>query len=476
MLNNGITCCVVFCCFAVAGVCIVDVGVAAIAIDSQRVAVLLEDIACFSIACTTNEACNFTASESVFFPLFITIGVTIFFISPGCTVGQSQINGTTIAICFFFISKVLISNAVPSRIFGSQLEVNNGFFAVAGKSFILSLLAEDACITFKSNSFALVTYINGTQSCTNSMVSIALFITVIHNFDISCTQSYSSTICCYSTGAVSCNGSLAINNYAGTCTVSVDTGNVSPGGFTQSSSVFAIDNIFNSPLVAVLSHGQVSMQLDFGIAVSVNAIYVIIAMSFDNSIAVNSYCSLFTSAVNVDSCYAACADHWVTIAQYTGIGIVNINIQSACSNCCCAACNAVIDAAQRNSVIQNTCIRVRRNSLAVQSYFQLQSLILSLNHQILNVLAILYSCTADDKTGIPVRILFLKGHLVNLNGCIFSKYIGAVVLLYAAICTLFLTADKIGENVLGITLVRTGTILFSSTLTGILIKFNGIRF
>ncbi|WP_293389685.1 hypothetical protein [Phascolarctobacterium sp.] len=67
MLNNGITCCVVFCCFAVAGVCIVDVGVAAIAIDSQRVAVLLEDIACFSIACTAYAVSDFAAGE-LYFP------------------------------------------------------------------------------------------------------------------------------------------------------------------------------------------------------------------------------------------------------------------------------------------------------------------------------------------------------------------------------------------------------------------------
>ena len=132
------------------------------------------------------------------------------------------------------------------------------------------------------------------------MVVVPFFIAVIY-FNISSTQIYSTTIYCYNTGAVSCNSSLAVNSYTCTCTVSVDAGNISPGCFTKSSRHIAIDNVFNSPFVAVLRHGQVAVQLDFGIAVSINTINIVMAMSLNSDIAVNNYCSLLTSAVCIDA-------------------------------------------------------------------------------------------------------------------------------------------------------------------------------
>ena len=45
-----------------------NVGIAAVVVDGQAVSILLEDVACFSIACTANEVSDFTAGEFIFFP------------------------------------------------------------------------------------------------------------------------------------------------------------------------------------------------------------------------------------------------------------------------------------------------------------------------------------------------------------------------------------------------------------------------
>ena len=88
-LDNGIACCVVFCCFTVAGMSVENVGVAAVVADSQAAAVLLEDIACFGI--------SFTADKLVQAAAMITI-IALAFIGPLRTVGKQHIcfTGTVI--------------------------------------------------------------------------------------------------------------------------------------------------------------------------------------------------------------------------------------------------------------------------------------------------------------------------------------------------------------------------------------------
>ena len=317
---------------------------------------------------------------------------------------------------------MFVCNAGPCGIFGGQLQVDNRFLAVARK--FLALFAEETYITLNGNSLALAANINSTKSCAQSMEAIACLVAVILNLDIGSAQVNSCTVCCDGTGAVSCDSSLAVNGYACTCAVSVDAGNISPGGFTQSSSVLSFDNVIKSPLFAVLSHGQIAMQLNFGITVSVNAVNIVIAMSLNSGIAGNLYNSLLACALSINADCAAFADQRVAAAGLTAVGIINVDIQGADSNCCCATSNAVVDAAQRNSVVQNTCIRIRRNSLAVQSYVQLQSLVCSIDYQIFNACGILYSRTADDEGAFPIRIFFLMGHLVDVNACVLGKYIG----------------------------------------------------
>ena len=475
VLDNGVASLVVLSSFAIAFMRIVNLGVAAVIVDGQAVAILLEDVARFGIACAAYEVSDFAAVKLVFLPFGIAIGVTVFFVSPGSTIGQSQVHGTAQA-CIFFCIEMFVCNAGPCGILSGQLQVNNRFLAVARK--FLALFAEEACITLNGYSLTFAAYINGTQSCAQSMEAIASFVTVVFNFDISCAQVNGCAICCNHTGAVSCDSGLAVNSYVCTYAVSVDAGNVSPGGFAQSSGVLAFDNVINSPVFAVLSHGQIAMQLNFGIAVSVNAVNIVIAVSLNSGVAGNLYHSLLACALSIDADCATFANHRVTAAGLAAVGIVDIDIQSACSNVCCAACNAVVDTAQRNSVVQNTCVFIRRNSLVVQSHVQLQSLVLSLNHQIFHTCSILYSCATDDEGACPVRIGFLMSHLVNVNACILGKYIGVIILLYAIVCTLLFTADKISKGILAVVPARTRiySILFSSSLTGIFIEFNGIGF
>ena len=367
---------------------------------------------------------------------------------------------------------MFVCDAGPCGIFGGQLQVDNRFLAVARK--FLALFAEETCITLNGNGLALAAYVNSTQCSAQGMEAIAVLAAVVLDFDVGSAQVNSCTVCCYNTGAMSCDSSLAVNGYVCTCAVSVDAGNVSPGGFTQSSGVLAFDNVINSPVFAVLSHGQIAMQLNFGIAVSVNAVNIVIAVSLNSGVAGNLYHSLLACALSIDADCTALANHRVTAAGLAAVGVVNIDIQSACSNACCAACNAVIDTTQRNSVVQNTCIFIRRNSLVVQSYFQLQSLVLSLDYQIFNTCGILYSCTADDEGACPIGICFLMSHLVNGYACILGEYIRQILLLYGTVNALLLAGDSIGKGSL-FACARFNGFFFSVALTGIFIEFNGIK-
>ena len=94
MLDNSVACCVVASSFAVTGVCIEDVGVAAVVVDSQAVAILLEDVACFCIACTANEVRYMTARP---FYAVKRLGSNLinYFIVPCRTILKPQVSSTS---------------------------------------------------------------------------------------------------------------------------------------------------------------------------------------------------------------------------------------------------------------------------------------------------------------------------------------------------------------------------------------------
>ena len=90
MLDNGVACCVVACCFTIAGMCVEDVGVAAVVINSQVIAVLLEDVACFCFALTANQFC-YMAACPFFADLRILNNLVNNLVIPGCAVLQPQV-------------------------------------------------------------------------------------------------------------------------------------------------------------------------------------------------------------------------------------------------------------------------------------------------------------------------------------------------------------------------------------------------
>ena len=67
--------------------CIEDVGVTAVVINSQRFLIILEDVASLCITCTTNKVSYITSLE-------ISISLAPFFVGPGCTVLQPQVSST----------------------------------------------------------------------------------------------------------------------------------------------------------------------------------------------------------------------------------------------------------------------------------------------------------------------------------------------------------------------------------------------
>ena len=88
-LDNGVACCVVFSCFTVAGMSVEDVSIAAVVVDSQVSAILLEDVACSCFACTTCQFCYMAAVEA-------TVCFAPNLIIPGCAVIQVHIDNAII--------------------------------------------------------------------------------------------------------------------------------------------------------------------------------------------------------------------------------------------------------------------------------------------------------------------------------------------------------------------------------------------
>ena len=90
MLDNGVACCIIACCFTIASMCVEDVGVTAVVINSQVIAVLLEDVACFCFALTANQFC-YMAACPFFADLRILNNLVNNLVIPGCAVLQPQV-------------------------------------------------------------------------------------------------------------------------------------------------------------------------------------------------------------------------------------------------------------------------------------------------------------------------------------------------------------------------------------------------
>ena len=117
MLDNGVACCVVISCFAVAAVCVEDIGVAAVVVNSQILAVLLEDVACMCCISTAGKV-GYMAAGKAARNLF-----AVLLVCPGCTICQPQIKGA-IAGGIITGSNFVEAAAVPAAVFALQCQIN----------------------------------------------------------------------------------------------------------------------------------------------------------------------------------------------------------------------------------------------------------------------------------------------------------------------------------------------------------------
>ena len=88
MSDNSIACCVVFSCFAVAGMCVENVGVAAVVVDGNIISIVLEDVACVCCIAAAGKV-GYMAAGKAARNLF-----AVLLVCPGCTICQPQIKGT----------------------------------------------------------------------------------------------------------------------------------------------------------------------------------------------------------------------------------------------------------------------------------------------------------------------------------------------------------------------------------------------
>ena len=121
MLDNGVASCIVFSCFAVTGVCIEDVGVAAVVVDGQVTAILLEDIAC----------CASATCELLQRAVMIISIIALSFVSPLRTVSKQHIS---------IASAIIIENRT--------LEIGISSIHAQGQNALVFLLILNQDITF----------------------------------------------------------------------------------------------------------------------------------------------------------------------------------------------------------------------------------------------------------------------------------------------------------------------------------------
>jgi len=104
-----------------------DVSVAAVVVNSQVSAILLEDIACSCFAFTADKFSNMTAFEAVSAPRLT--GCAPLFVVPGCTILQEYIDCSVEGLVTRFIAFILegiVSNAGPYGICSCQAQVYLG--------------------------------------------------------------------------------------------------------------------------------------------------------------------------------------------------------------------------------------------------------------------------------------------------------------------------------------------------------------
>ena len=88
MLDNGIASLIVACCFAITGMCVVDVGVAAVVIDGDILSIVLEDVTCVCCIAAAGKV-GYMAAGKAARNLF-----AVLLVCPGCTICQPQVKGT----------------------------------------------------------------------------------------------------------------------------------------------------------------------------------------------------------------------------------------------------------------------------------------------------------------------------------------------------------------------------------------------
>ena len=187
-LDNGVACCVVACVFTIAGMSIENVGVAAVIINGQVIAVLLEDVARSSLAFT---ACQLSYMAAV----KCCIGFAPCFIVPGCTVGNIKINDPLIRItsCTKVFRK---RNTGPGRILIRQAYIDNTV-SIRIVKIRVSPFAISNCIAFNycSNSACciLVSIHVDINNAAIRFQCIVFILLVSSNLNITAADSYGRT-------------------------------------------------------------------------------------------------------------------------------------------------------------------------------------------------------------------------------------------------------------------------------------------
>ena len=170
--------------------CIEDVGIATVVVNSQVSAILLEDITCFSFAFTADKFSNMAAFELInsFAPLLIV---------PGSSVLQEDIDCTIefliAAICrIAFVIKAVISDTGPFGICSCQAKV---YFSV--KLRLISIYSTGRCTYIAlqyqlvvSCTYCIVVFIKVNVHAGGTRFSnhcIIIMLVILINFDVTAT-------------------------------------------------------------------------------------------------------------------------------------------------------------------------------------------------------------------------------------------------------------------------------------------------
>ena len=101
--------------------CIVNIGIATVVVDSQIIAVILEDTACMSRIAAANKVCYMAACKACQSVL------AIYLVSPFSTVCQPQVE----AAMFFTISRFVHAAASPNAICALQRQIDARFLILS---------------------------------------------------------------------------------------------------------------------------------------------------------------------------------------------------------------------------------------------------------------------------------------------------------------------------------------------------------